>query len=174
MDAYSDAGKNGPLAPHEALKRRCLRPGDSNQAAVEAISNAENALEQLSVRFTDWMKVEVATLHEARMRAKQADFTPVTLERLFSAAHDLKGHAGTLGYPFAGDICASLCSLIEQRLRGAPLPPALVDQHVDAVRAILREQATGRDHPKASVLASKLCQVTDDYLSQFNARAASA
>ena len=173
MDAYSDTStdsSNGSSPPNGALKDRCLRPGDASEAAAQAITNAEQALEDLSVSFEDWMTTEVANLHEARVRAKQAGYAPVSLERLFSAAHDLKGHAGTLGYPFVGDICASLCSLLEQRLQGAPLPEDLVDQHVDAVRAILRESATGRDHPKASVLASKLCEVTDDYVAQLNAR----
>ena len=173
MDTHSqtveDAGSASHVLPHKALQKRCLRPGDGSQAAVQAIANAEQALDDLSVKFTDWMAVEVGNLHESRVRAKHAGFAPVSLERLFSAAHDLKGHAGTLGYPFAGDICASLCRLLERRLRGGRLPADLVDQHVDAVRAILREGATGRDHAKASVLVSKLCEVTDDYLAQLNA-----
>ena len=171
-ETVEDAASAGPVLPHKALQKRCLRPGDGSQAAVQAIANAEQALDHLSVKFTDWMTVEVGNLHESRVRAKDAGFAPISLERLFSAAHDLKGHAGTLGYPLAGDICASLCRLLERRLRGARLPTELVDQHVDAVRAMLREGAKGRDHPKASVLASKLCEVTDDYLAQLNTMSA--
>lgn len=153
-----------------ALQRRVLRMGDGSQAAIQAVANAEKAMEKLSVHFDGWMREETTRLGDARNRARASGMTAPGLDALFAASHDLKGQATTLGYPFAADICASLCRLIDACSRKARLPGELVNQHVDAVGAIVREEAKGPDHPKASVLASKLRDVTDDYLLQLARR----
>lgn len=156
------------------LKKRCLRPGDENEAARQAIVNAEQALEKLSVNFDGWMASESSQLTEARDTAKASMFTQDTLNELFQAAHNMKGQATTLGYPFADEICASLCRLIDTLPDKSRLPVQLVDQHVDAVRALVREGAKGTANPKASVLAKRLRDVTNDFLAQETARAAAA
>lgn len=148
------------------LREKCLRPGDPDDAAQQAIANAEQALQQLSVNFDDWMLKESAQLTAARDGAKQALYSEETLTELFQAAHNLKGQASTLGYPFADEICASLCRLIEKTGEKSRLPTCLVDQHVDAVRALVSEGAKGSDNPTASVLAKRLRDVTNDFLQQ--------
>lgn len=156
------------------LRERCVRPGDANDAAQQAISNAEQALDQLSVNFDEWMATESGHLTEANDATKAASFSPETLDELFQAAHNLKGQATTLGYPFADEICASLCRLIDTLPDKSRLPGVLVDQHVDAVRALVRENAKGTDNPKASVLAKRLRDVTNDFLTQEKSRVKSA
>ena len=160
---------NAVIKPHSALREKCLRPGDADEAAEQAIANAEQALQQLSVNFDDWMTSEAAQLGLARDTAKAAAFSEEMLTELFQAAHNLKGQATTLGYPFADEICASLCRLIDKIPDKAKLPAILVDQHVDAVRALVKEGAKGNDNPKASVLAKRLRDVTNDFLQQFPA-----
>lgn len=165
----------GATQPHEVIKtasdlhERCIRPGDANDAAQQAIANAEQALDQLSVNFDDWMVTESKHLTTARDAAKAMAFSPDTLDELFQAAHNLKGQATTLGYPFADEICASLCRLIDVTPDKSRLPVELVDQHVNAVCALVREGAKGTDNPKASVLAKRLRDVTNDFLSQVTA-----
>ncbi len=154
------------IRPQQLLREKCLRPGDAEEAAVEAIANAEQALQQLSVNFDDWMAAEAAQLGAARNAAKASGFCEEPLTELFQAAHNLKGQATTLGYPFADEICASLCRLIDKTPDKSKLPAVLVDQHVDAVCALVREGAKGNDNPKASVLAKRLRDVTNDFLQQ--------
>ena len=156
------------IATPAELQKRCLLPGDGSQAAVNAISRAEQALEELSVNFDDWMQTEVGNLREARDNTKTSGLEGDALDALFSVSHDLKGQASTLGYPFAAEICTSLCRLIDYCTGVARPPAVLIDQHVDAVAAIVREDAKGSDHPKASVLARKLGDVTDDFLNQLS------
>ncbi len=159
------------IATPRHLQQRCLSPGDGSQAAKQAIANAEQALKKLSVNFDEWMRGEVGKLKQARGAAKASQFSAQTIDQLFSISHDLKGQASIFGYPFAADICSSLCKLIDGSAGHGHLPEALLDQHVDAVVAVYREQAKDRDHPKASILARKLCDVTDDYLNQLRRRA---
>ena len=166
----------GAAQPHEVIKTttdlrdRCVLPGDANDAAQQAIANAEQALDKLSVNFDDWMAKESSQLTAACGAAKAATFSPETLNELFQAAHNLKGQATTLGYPFADEICASLCRLIDTLPDKSRLPVVLVDQHVNAVSALVRESAKGTDNPKASVLAKRLRDVTSDFLAQETAR----
>lgn len=156
------------------LREKCLRPGDSDDAAREAIARAERALDDLSVNFDDWMAIESKRLADARDQTVARNFSADTLQDLFQAAHNLKGQATTLGYPFADEICASLCRLIEKTLDANRLPSVLVDQHVDAVRALVNEGARGTDNPKASVLAKRLRDITNDFLQQEAQRAQAA
>ncbi len=156
------------------LRDKCLRPGDDNEAAQQAITRAEQALEHLSVNFDDWIVTESRQLAKSRDDAKAAGFSENALRDLFQAAHNLKGQATTLGYPLADEICASLCRLIDKIPDKSRLPLLLIDQHVDAVRAVVAEGAKGTDNPKASVLAKRLHDVTGDFLAQEAARAGAA
>ena len=65
-----------------------------------------------------------------------------------------------------------LCRLIDALPDKTRLPVQLVDQHVDAVAALVREGAKGTANPKASVLAKRLCDVTNEFLAHETARAA--
>ena len=153
-----------------SLRDKCLKPGDDSEAAQKAIANAEKAMEQLSVNFDDWIETESRELAKSRDNAKAAQYSKDTLSNLFQAAHNLKGQATTLGYPLADEICASLCRLIDKTPDESRLPLLLIDQHVDAVRAVVAEKAKGTDNPKASVLAKRLSDVTGDFLAREAAR----
>ncbi len=48
------------------------------------------------------------------------------------------------------------------------IPMTLVDQHVDAVRAIIREKARPDIAQIADALTRRLREVTDDFLAQEN------
>ena len=152
------------------LRDKCLRTDDSVDAAQQAIDNAELALDQLSVNFDAWIETESKHLAAARDAAKAAGFSDNTLRDLFQSAHNLKGQATTLGYPLADEICASLCRLIDKVPETSRLPTDLIDQHVDAVRALVNEGAKGTGNPKASVLAKRLRDVTSEFLAREAAR----
>jgi hypothetical protein len=62
----------------------------------------------------------------------------------------------------------SLCRLLEHTPEFARIPMPLVDQHVDAVRAIIREYGR-RDLPEiARTLTARLREVTDEFLKHEN------
>ena len=89
-------------------------------------------------------------------------------EELFHAAHDIKGEAATFGYPAVAAAADSLCRLIEHTPDIARIPLALVDQHVDAVRAIIREYAASDVAAIAAALTKRLREVTDEFLVREN------
>ncbi len=140
----------------------------SVECADDAVARAEAALTELSSEFGEWMRNECERLEAARQDVKGRGFIDTTHAGLFRAAHDLKGEAATFGYPAVGAAAESLCRLLEHTPDMARIPVRLVDQHVDAVRAIVREHdLPGRD-AVADVLTRRLREVTDTFLRREN------
>jgi HPt (histidine-containing phosphotransfer) domain-containing protein len=134
----------------------------------DPVARAEHALTQLAGKFGGWMHAECERLDRARHQVRAAGFTKATREPLFYAAHDIKGEAATFGFPWIAALADSLCRLIEHTPDMTRIPLALVDQHVDAVRAILRENDRPDVAKLADALARKLRAVTDEFLVHEN------
>ena len=62
----------------------------------------------------------------------------------------------------------SLCRLLEHTPDLTKIPLAIVDQHVDAVRAIVREHERADVAQIAAALTGKLRAVTDEFLLKEN------
>jgi hypothetical protein len=134
----------------------------------DPVARAERALANVSDRFAGWMEEECVRLDRARSAVKETGFTKLTRDALFLAAHDIRGEALTLGFPNAAAPADSLCQLIEHTPQMSRIPLALVDQHVDAVRAIIRECARPDIAEVAATLIGRLRQVTHEFLADQN------
>src|SRR5215831_13951317 len=111
----------------------------SKPAGFDAVTRAEEALGNLASEFSVWMERECEQLDQARQQVKTEGFAEESRATLFRAAHDIKGEAATFGFPLVAPPADSLCRLIEHTPDLARIPLELVDQHVDAIRAIVRE-----------------------------------
>jgi HPt (histidine-containing phosphotransfer) domain-containing protein len=159
------------FADHEVITPpNRLRDALSTSAGPtdDPVARAERALALLSGEFAGWMDAECERLHAARGALKAQGFHPQTHAALFHAAHDIKGQAATFGYPFVASLAASLCRLIEHTPDTASIPLTLVDQHVDAVRAVVRESQRPDIAVMAGALAQRLTEVTDEFLTRAN------
>lgn len=123
---------------------------------ADAVAKAEAALKELSANFAQWLKDEVARLEAARAVVQEQGRTPAATESLYFRAHDLKGLGATYEYPLVGRIAGSLCKLIDEPDKRPTAPMALIDAHVDAVRACLRGEIRDSDHPVGGALAAEL------------------
>ena len=160
---YSDHEIISP--PHKlrrAMSTAAVSPVD------DPVARAEQALAELSCKFSTWMEEEGERLDQARNTVKAAGFTDATRDALFFAAHDIRGDAETLGYPGLAIPAESLCRLIEHTRDMRRIPIALVDQHVDAVRAIIREGSRPDAEQTVAVLTRRLREVTDEFLAHEN------
>jgi HPt (histidine-containing phosphotransfer) domain-containing protein len=135
----------------------------------DPIARAEAALAELSGEFSDWMYAECDRLEAARQTVKRVGFTEETHDELFRAAHDIRGEAATFGFPAATGVADSLCRLLEHTPQMTRIPMTLVDQHVDAVRAIAREHDRVDFLAVAEALTRRLREVTDEFLRAENA-----
>ena len=96
---------------------------------------------------------------------KRAGFTEKTHDALFRAAHDIKGEAATFGYPAIGIVAHCLCRLLEHTPDMTHIPLALVEQHVDAIRAIVaRTRRVPISRIVVDALTRRLREVTDEFL----------
>jgi HPt (histidine-containing phosphotransfer) domain-containing protein len=154
------------ITPQNKLRKAVSdRPFDPND---DPVARAERALADLSGEFSTWMDEECARLDKARMGVKAAGFTTAAKEQLFHAAHDIKGEAATFGFPACAGAADSLCRLIEYAPDSTKIPLKLVDQHVDAVRAIIREYTRSDAIELATQLNARLREVTDEFLLHEN------
>lgn len=149
------------ITPPNRLKKavRKAARGDS-----DPVANAEAALAALSQHFAEWMEAEWQRLDAARAAIHGMDTTAQQWQNLFRAAHDIKGEAGTFGFPRVAAIAESLCRLIDHARDCTRLPHNLVDQHVDAVRAVMREPMVPEATKIADELTREISRATSEYL----------
>ena len=161
--AVATYGDHEVITPENKLRKAVslqpLMPGEE-----DPVARAEKALAELSTEFGTWMETECRRLDVARREIDNAGFNKLTKDALFHAAHDIKGEAATFGFPAVADAADSLCRLIELTPDIKRIPTMLVDQHVDAVRAIYREYARSDARELAKRLTQRLREVTDDFL----------
>ena len=134
----------------------------------DPVARADAALAQLSSEFGGWMLAECERLEAARQNVAAQGFNDKTHDELFRAAHDIRGEAATFGYPILAGPADSLCRLLEHTPEDTRIPLALVDQHVDAVRAIAREYSRPDLAEMANALTVRLRDVTNDFLRREN------
>jgi hypothetical protein len=121
-----------------------------------AIAKAEAALKSLSGNFAEWLADEVAKLEAARQRVKTEGLTTEASENLYLRAHDLKGLGATYEYPLVTRIAGSLCKLIDDPAKRADAPMALVDAHIDAIKAAVKGGIQTDTHPVGRALVTEL------------------
>ena len=157
-------GDHEMITPDTSKLRKMLRPALPGEA--DPVARAEEALAAISGDFATWMQDECERLDTARRKVRDNGLSKQTRQELFLAAHDIKGDSGTLRLsggrrppPTACAGCSSTPPI------STKIPLAIVDQHVDAVRAIVRE------HARADIAAiaarahrQSFAPVTDEFL----------
>jgi hypothetical protein len=123
---------------------------------ADAIAKAEAALKSLSGQFAQWLDDEIKKLDAARAAVQANGYTPETSESLYLRAHDLKGLGSTYEFPLITRIAASLCRLIDSPERRAQASLFLIDSHIDAIKACVRDDIRNDSHPTGRALAEEL------------------
>ena len=122
---------------------------------LSAVKRAEQAIDNLKSEFTGWVIHDVSRLVEAgQAYVKQSNAE--TLADLYRAAHDLKGQAATFDFPLISRVASSLCMLTDDTSYGLPLPPKLIDAHIDAIKVIVRDNLKDPSDQTATELATEL------------------
>lgn len=123
---------------------------------AQAIERAEAALKAMSAQFGQWLQDEIAKLEKAQADLKAHGYTAETTEALYFRAHDLKGLGATYQYPLVSRLAGSLCRLIDDPAKRLSAPQPLVEAHIDAIRAVVRDEIQTDDHPTGKALAEAL------------------
>lgn len=123
---------------------------------AEAIARAEEALKAMSGQFGQWLQDEIAKLDAAQNAIRTEGYNAATAEALYFRAHDLKGLGATYQYPLVTRLAGSLCKLMDEPGKRMDAPMVLVDAHIDAIRAVVRDQIQTDDHPTGRILSETL------------------
>jgi HPt (histidine-containing phosphotransfer) domain-containing protein len=157
------------IVPKKNLKSFARKvSADETRLDFEAIDRAEAALKELSTEFDAWMVTECDRLEASRKALTTGGLSKGSTQVMFRAAHDIKGEAATFGFPLAAEIAGSLCRLIFHTPKPSSLPLDLIDRHVAAVRAVVRENVRGDDDPTACEVLERLRTMTETYLKDLH------
>ena len=133
-----------------------LKVGGGFGINADAIAKAEEALKAMAAQFGQWLNDEIVKLDKAQADIREQGYTPVTAEALYFRAHDLKGLGTTYEYPLVTRIAGSLCKMLDDADRRMAAPIAILDAHIDAIRAVVRDQIQTDEHPTGRALAETL------------------
>jgi hypothetical protein len=123
---------------------------------ANAIAKAEEALKAMSSQFGQWLQDEIVKLDKAQADIRTQGYNAQTAEALYFRAHDLKGLGATYQYPLVTRLAASLCKMMDDPAKRMKAPRVLIDAHVDAIKAVVRDQIQTDDHPTGRALAESL------------------
>jgi chemotaxis protein histidine kinase CheA len=168
LAAVSTFADHEVILPPNKLKKAVQKVKPEAKVDFDPVARAEAALAELADDFSAWMDQECQRLDTARVAIRANGINQGTRDALFLAAHDIKGQATTFGVPLVRPVADSLCRLIEHTPDMKRIPLGLVDQHVDAVRAITHKNARGETEFVAARLAEKLRTVTEEFLLHEN------
>ena len=77
-------------------------------------------------------------------------------KRLFALAHELRGEAGSYGYPLISRAADVLCKLLEKRTTLAPSDVDIVEAHLRAFRTVLDRRIKGHGGSAGERLIDRL------------------
>ena len=121
-----------------------------------AIAKAEEALKAMSAQFGQWLQDEIVKLDTAQAAIRTQGLIQETAEGLYFRAHDLKGLGSTYQYPIVTRMAGSLCKLLDDPARRTEAPIVLLDAHIDAIKAVVRDEIQTDEHPVGRELAETL------------------
>jgi hypothetical protein len=134
-----------------------------------AVARAEAALKNLSGQFSQWLNDEVGKLEAARAAIKSQGMSVAAADRLYVHSHDLKGLGTTYEFPLITRLAGSLCKLMDEPESRTTAPMFLIDGHIDAIRAAVRDNIRDTDHPVGRVLVEELEGRVKSYLAERSA-----
>lgn len=141
-----------------------LKVGGGGGIDPSAIAKAEAALAAMSSQFGQWLQDEIDKLESAQANIRALGFNVQTAEGLYFRAHDLKGLGATYQYPLVTRMAGSLCKMLDDPTKRLNAPMVILDAHIDAIRAVVRDQIQTDDHPTGRILAEALEARVAEYL----------
>lgn len=121
-----------------------------------AIAKAEEALKAMSGQFAQWLDDEIVKLDKAQADIRAQGYNVQTAEFLYMRAHDLKGLGTTYQYPLVTRMAGSLCKMMDDPAKRMAAPMVLLDAHIDAIKAVVRDKIQTADHPTGKMLVETL------------------
>lgn len=119
------------------------------------MSKASRAVAQVLTRYPTLMADEVAKVRAA-WKAAPRELTAESVAETFKVAHDLAGCGETFDYPLVTVLARSLCRLFKQGDLKRPEMREVVEAHIAALQAVVRDNVRGHGGDVGLALAAEL------------------
>ncbi|NQW11984.1 MAG: hypothetical protein HQ481_19135 [Alphaproteobacteria bacterium] len=135
----------------------------------EMIAKADEAVKKLGGEFeklfTDNIRQLTSAIAEVKLGGERQKAGVSVLRRVL---HDLRGQAGTFGYPLVSQVGDSACKFIDLSDDLGNTEIDVLVMHIDALKAVNQSKITGDGGPIGQELMSGLRKV----IQKYNARGA--
>ena len=150
------ANKQGHQVVHPPNLLKAKLGGDGIYD-LAAVARAEAALEALKGDYEAQLRDDLAAL-SAALEAARAEpcEAGAQLEAMRRCAHDVKGQAGTFGYALVTTFAESLEALLRKADRSDDRHLDLIQTHLDAMSAVVRDGIEGEGGEKGRELGQRL------------------
>ncbi len=109
---------------------------------ADTIRRAEEAVSKLASQYREWVRGDLAKLHEALAAAKAGGPARDTAyDRIRHIAHDLRGQGSTFGYPLVTRIAQSISHTLKGRVADADNDAELAS-HVEAIAGVIEQDVS--------------------------------
>jgi hypothetical protein len=134
---------------------------------ADVVARAEAALKALSTQFSQWLLDEIDKMDAARARVDAEGLSGPAGEALYTRAHDLKGLGGTYEFPIITRASGSLCRVIDSPQARAAAPVSLIDAHITAIKAMIRDGIKEDSDPVGQAMVVALEEQTAAFRSSL-------
>lgn len=118
-------------------------PSQNNSVInADTFKRAEEAVSKLSEQYRDWALSDIETLRGCVSTLSDDSKRDEAVAKTRSIAHDMRGQGSTFGYPLITQIAQSISGTLKLSLDTEGLAADLT-AHIDAVEAIIENEATG-------------------------------
>ncbi|MCG8356114.1 MAG: Hpt domain-containing protein [Kiloniellales bacterium] len=129
------------IEPPDFLKHKVVKGQGWDLEAIER--RAAEAIESMRYEFLDCARRDLLAMQSAVERAKSG-YDPIeALKAVYRLAHDLRGQAGTFGYPLISTIASSLCDYIDEAQDPGSVQLEAIEVHSNAMKAVIAADIQG-------------------------------
>jgi chemotaxis protein histidine kinase CheA len=122
---------------------------------------------ELSDTYVGWTQQALERFKELLAGREQADTDIDKLRQdLHRIAHDIKGMGGSFGFPLMSDFGTSLCLYLRSLPDGTPLVVEIIEAHLEAMDAILKDGTKGAGGEDEQALVATLAQMVNDVVGE--------
>ncbi|MDF1747550.1 MAG: Hpt domain-containing protein [Alphaproteobacteria bacterium] len=131
------AGRKAEFYTPPSLAKKV--PTKGGPSLEDALRRADKAVAAVVQEFEGILGEELDEL-DVLLSSFRASQDEETLNKLFRRVHNLRGQGTTLGFPLITRIGTSFCAYLIERNPNRPVNPSVIEQHIQALRIVLKER----------------------------------
>ena len=134
-----------------ASQHKIIRPANrlhikariSDLSVSQMMANAHRVMALIAQNYSQWLCADLGGLSRSFENLSAEPGNGDHRNDLFRISHDIRGQAASFDYDLASDIATSLCGFLERHEKIEEVQLKVVEAHISAIRAYLRQSLKG-------------------------------